>query len=646
MRFTSIAFFLIAGPILSAQSFSDACDYVPPRQANNWYFVNSAGLTFNHSVNALTDNNVMVIGKASAVMSDSLGDLLMLTDGLKVWNRNFDVMPGGSQLLGDIGCTQSSVIIANPDVPYVYYIFTVDKLYPPGFPIPTHGLNYAVVSFLNESLGEVTSSSNALLPEVTEKITAVYHANGEDVWVLTHGYQFPGVSGDTDGNAFYSFLVTGSGVNKNPVISRAGSSHEGDLTSNNNVGYMKASPDGSKVALAIFGLGRIELFDFDNQTGEAFLSETSDQGQFPSVFGIEFSPDVSKLYAASAPLNNMGSTIYQMDLNDPDPFLSPEIISTTNDSIYGALQLGPDGKIYVARFKSSLVGKDCVGVIENPNRPGPACNFREAGVSLEGRQGNSGLPNFMQGYLDIPHFVYYNHCLGDETSFQIWNYTNIDSQSWDFGDPESGANNSSPDELPLHRFTKPGTYAVSVTEVYNGQNFTNSEQVTILPLPNVDLGSDSLFMYPGASFTLDAGPGWDYYFWNGEPGGQKFVASDTGLYYVMVVDSNCCYNVDSVRIFPSDVYIPNAFTPNNDGYNDQFKPVGLPGGVLNFEMLIYSRWGQLLSTSRDIRTGWDGKINGTPAPLGVYIYKISYDVQLDFGTYDSIVLKGHVTLLR
>jgi gliding motility-associated-like protein len=648
--------------LLCAQSFSDDCDYVLPQQANTWYFVNNAGVSFNNSVEALTNNNVLTIGSSTSVMSDANGNLLFLTDGIHVWDNTFEVMPGGTQLAGNYGCTQTAVIVQNPDDELLYYIFTVDKLFPPSYTLDTtQGLNFSILYMANrDGKGDVTSANIKLLPEVTEKITAVRHANGSDIWVIAHGYEFDEVPGDNDGDAFYAFLVTGSGVSTTPVVSHTGHVHSGLLRSNNNVGYMKASSDGTRIGLAIFGKGDvpgeavIEVFDFDASTGSVNYWDGSEVNQYPGAFGVEFSPDASKLYVTTTPLNPtepVPSLLYQFDLDSPDPFDNPQVIhslSFVDAAFFGALQLGPNGRIYVAKFYSVFIGNEVLSVIENPNRPGSACNFKLDGLSLEGRKGNLGLPNFMQGYLDIPHFLYENHCFGDTSKFQIRNYINIDSQSWNFGDPASGAQNTGTAATPLHRFTSPGTFSVSVTENFNGGSFPAAEDIIIHPLPPVDLGDDFLFLYPGSSFTLDAGEGYDYYFWNGSDvhTGRYFSASDTGMYYVKVVDFNCCYNYDSVWVLPSQVFMPNAFSPNSDNVNDIFLPVGLPGGVYNFNMIIFNRWGRLVFESNEFTEGWDGKVNGEPAPIGLYIYKTVFDVELDFGKFVSVSLTGHVTLLR
>jgi gliding motility-associated-like protein len=82
---------------------------------------------------------------------------------------------------------------------------------------------------------------------------------------------------------------------------------------------------------------------------------------------------------------------------------------------------------------------------------------------------------------------------------------------------------------------------------------------------------------------------------------------------------------DSVTVFVVP-YIPNAFTPNNDGLNDQFRILGLPPeNITKFNLEIYNRWGQSVFHSTDITLGWDGTFNGQPCPDGEYIWVIYYE---------------------
>lgn len=96
------------------------------------------------------------------------------------------------------------------------------------------------------------------------------------------------------------------------------------------------------------------------------------------------------------------------------------------------------------------------------------------------------------------------------------------------------------------------------------------------------------------------------------------------------------------------IYIPNAFTPNEDNVNDFFKPEILGLDTQNFTMMIFDRWGNLIYTTQDINKPWDGSIyNGpskkSPAPDGIYQYVIKITDLKDKNTYK---LRGHITLIR
>lgn len=100
------------------------------------------------------------------------------------------------------------------------------------------------------------------------------------------------------------------------------------------------------------------------------------------------------------------------------------------------------------------------------------------------------------------------------------------------------------------------------------------------------------------------------------------------------------YNFISAEValaaYASELFIPNVFSPNEDGRNDVFKPRGTE--PFEYELRIYDRWGNLVFSSTDIDTGWDGTFNGKPMNSAVFVYYI-----LSGG---SVIDKGNVTLLR
>jgi gliding motility-associated-like protein len=615
---------------------------VAGHEADIWFFGKNAALDFTGDETvALAINNVLDPLQGCAIMCDSSGNILLFTNGAQVFDRQQTVMPNGNNLHGDLGVTMPALIVPKPGDHAIYYIFTVDR--PQIFPGDTTvwGLQYSEVNMtLNGGRGDVTLLKNySLFGEVSEKISAVMHSNGRDIWVVSHRF---------DSDEFCAFLVTPDGVDTTGYVSsQSGSVHAGPSNTNNSVGFMKISPDGSRLALAVQGDGYFEIFDFDNSSGRVSNPIKSDNYSF--AYGVEFSPDTRYLYATTAPYNGepgFPSTLYQFDLSlGPGTFNSPVELAVNSDAEYFyGLQLGTDGRIYVAR---SPLAFDALGVIYNPKRPGTACNFNlldgnAASLPLAGKRSRYGLPVFLQSYFDRPHFEIENVCFSDTTWFRLTNDANITSISWNFGDG-TGAGNTSTEFEPTHVFSAPGDFTVSVTETYNGENYTYSEVVTVAELPAVQLG-DTLYLYPGSTLLLDAGEGYQTYQWSTGETSQTIKIMEPGDFWVEVQDNRCCFNGDSVHVKIFDVLVPNAFRPG--GANPVFKAKPTSGQAIeNFAMYIYNRWGQLVFESRDIFEGWDGRFNGKDAPGDVYIWVINYDVAKETGT-ETITYKGNLVLLR
>jgi gliding motility-associated-like protein len=89
------------------------------------------------------------------------------------------------------------------------------------------------------------------------------------------------------------------------------------------------------------------------------------------------------------------------------------------------------------------------------------------------------------------------------------------------------------------------------------------------------------------------------------------------------------------------IYVPNAFTPNNDGLNDLFKPIiGIRFTLDDFR--IFNRWGQRVFSTRQKDYGWNGKTGGTEQPAGMYVW---YLMAKDRNG-KQVKLKGTVVLIR
>lgn len=95
-----------------------------------------------------------------------------------------------------------------------------------------------------------------------------------------------------------------------------------------------------------------------------------------------------------------------------------------------------------------------------------------------------------------------------------------------------------------------------------------------------------------------------------------------------------------------EVYFPNAFSPNSDGINDEFKPaIANNCGFASFEINIYHKSGSLVYNSTDSTSGWDGRHRNQPAPADVYYYIAKYTVTANENEIPQIIT-GDLSLLR
>lgn len=172
--------------------------------------------------------------------------------------------------------------------------------------------------------------------------------------------------------------------------------------------------------------------------------------------------------------------------------------------------------------------------------------------------------------------------------------------------------------------------------------FSHMHFVMIAPMPSVNLGRDTFICSPD-HLLLDAGnPGMTYEWNNGSRTQTIWANEGDGLFWVKVTNDSNCSASDSISIKPCSplnyLFVPNVFTPNDDGENDVWRIGGLqyfPGVVVK----LFDRWGrQIFVSEPDYPKPWDGKRNGKLLPMDAYYYVID----LKDG---SKPIRGSVTLI-
>ncbi|MEL6865696.1 MAG: PKD domain-containing protein [Bacteroidota bacterium] len=226
---------------------------------------------------------------------------------------------------------------------------------------------------------------------------------------------------------------------------------------------------------------------------------------------------------------------------------------------------------------------------------------------------------------------------------------------WTFGD-----GSTSSDISPTHIYEEPGVYDVTVDITspigcYIGDSWDDWIRVRPSPIADFSFSPNNPTNFnPLVTFTDES---FEPQFWEWDFDGDGFsfeqnpvfTFPDTGLQVVQLIvthESGCQDSITQlIDVEPRIRYfIPNAFTPNSDDLNDEFKGGGFFVGMRDFRMTIWNRWGEMIFETRDPNEGWNGrKFNtGELAPLGVYVYIINYLEPRGKRTQ----LKGFATLLK
>jgi gliding motility-associated-like protein len=547
-----IVIFILQTPIIFCQL-----------QNNNWVFGYGARVNFSGPIPVGSSNAAINSNESTASVSDpSTGQLLFYTDGLKVWDANNDVMPNGSNLLGGFynSCTQGALIVPFPEDNQRFYLFTLEELEAQSVnPLADNGLRYSIVDMtLNGGLGDVqvATMNTPLATDLTEKLIVIRSTEIKGFWVIAH---------KKNANEFLAWKIDACGVSAQPAISTVGSIFAISPffgATEAWAGAMDASPDGNRIGMPIDWSDRIEFFDFNKTTGVVSnpltVNVTDDSPpEFLRKYGACFSPDGSKFYYTNI------NSVYQLNLST----YNSDAIESSNTLIYSPIlepnnypcfqiEQAPNNKLYVAIGNSGRLDE-----ISNPNSFGLGCGYVSNAISFSPATCQLGLPTQVPlgGFAASSTITFLpDSCLQSSISFSIPSTSPIIQINWNFGDPNSGANNSSSSLNPNHLFSETGTYQITATVEFDC--FT--ETVT----QNINL-------------------------------------------------------IDCIDTLSSDVSFefPNVITTNGDGINDLFEIQDLP---TNTEVIIINRWGNVVLKSDNYQNNWDGKdSSGKELVDGVYTYK-------------------------
>ena len=408
----------------------------------------------------------------TASISDVNGNLLFVSDGYVILDKNYNEMngPDKMQLYG----RNAKIMIQQIPESEKYYLFYSTDNQSPGNGNNSRTLKYALIDMsLNNGNGDVVTYDNIIDTVISEAFTIAAGKNASEFWLVTHRHS-------TD--SFFVYPITSAGLGGTPVVSRAGTS--GEL-----MDYifrdLKTSFDGKMIAGIAYRnytvnfattYSFVEVFNFDAASGRLVSRVRSRRGfgYYLTYMSLEFSPDNRLLYeclntrAYGLQPCGFGHGIinqYNLCYQDSTEF-SRYMVNIANKTAlcapnvsWGNIQMGADKRIYLPYTGTT------VSTIDFPKRIGSYLGYEFNSLTLP--VGNSGIiatPNFTHYIMEKAiknNIVYDGGCFPAPIHFKITNDT-ISKVQWDFGDPASLTNTVTMAD-PSHAFSSPGFYTVTAT---------------------------------------------------------------------------------------------------------------------------------------------------------------------------------------
>lgn len=385
-------------------------------------------------------------------------------------------------------------------------------------------------------------------------------------------------------------------------------------------------------------------YDGDSLVYELFQPFDGLNGQCPIIGN--FTPNLS----TNCP--NSYTLCPNLPVNPPFPFITWKAPYSTNDML-GGVPMRVNSSTGLVTATPNLQGYFVIGVKVKEYRHGVLISETKRDFQLIVKP----CPSYVVAAAQAPQAI----CASNNVSFVNNSTGNNLGFNWYFGDPTTLADTS---HVVSPTYTYPGTgnYSVTLVAYVSDKPLCNDTVTTTVAIS--DLFKSSFTYTPQAcsenivafSANVQSPPGttptWSWNFGDGQTSTNQnptHTYTQGGNYIINLITTipnsvGCAdtLSAQTIRVEANpEVYIPNTFTPNGDGFNDVFKVRGPQFAIFYFA--VYNRWGQLIFETNDITQGWDGTYKGKLADPGVFGYYAKMKCKDDS---EEIFKKGNVTLIR
>lgn len=503
------------------------------RETYNWIFGDKAGLTWNTTRNftgyyvygggavsskTLTDMPTNITSPLAATqgcftLSDRKGNLLLFSNGAKLYNGSQAVINSTTDMIGNIDVAQAGILFPYPGKPGKYVAVTTGRW-------STDILAYTVIDMKgNSGLGSIESINNSFPSgagrrgKVGSSVTATRHANGVDYWVIAPGKGSP--------SYLNIWRFTPNGVeapDSYPLPASVGVDKAN--------GYIKISPDGKHFVWGTFSDSKLFFGKFDNATGKfSNIRYITGSGGGNEFYGVEFSRSGNYMYVSKTTSSVVSNyLLYAFDFNalinssNPQDYYQNEMKRISFPSSKGgmpaALQLGPDGRMYISGHAATAGYPTSLYVIENPEQFNNLKIFRLDNF-LNGTP-MFGLPSFAASWFELKIEGETEFCLdymereytltiskgvgSEELAYTQWNFgdgTLINDSNIEDGDIQSH----------MHAYGAAGNYTITITShKANGEEITAMKQtlaVNVLAIPSFTVTADDVCVGESGTMTVN-----------------------------------------------------------------------------------------------------------------------------------------------
>jgi gliding motility-associated-like protein len=667
------------------------------RERDNWYFASNAAINFPAGASPVeVDNASKITGSPSVSISVSdskTGQLLFYSDGITVWDKSNSIMDNGASIFAPNVCDYV-IYSPNPANKSQYFVFSYTG----------KRISYAVIDIsLNGGLGKVVSYNNVVAQFATRKFTIAKHgtydaywlitlrgSNGNDTFecypITTAGIQSPirSIMGFNNGDFSYqSELITNGAGNK--IIATNYSSAKPEVTVydfSKNCGtvstpkkltipsgfiYPKApvfSKNDNNLFVSFSGVINyvvqysgtdFQNFQFIHLSNN--IKKDMKLGPDGKIYIIKATPDIHELDVIDDPdaatptytvsggltLKNTPIALFPSFINDvstPGSQQKPPIIDVVNTCYKDTVIFTPSDLPLLDSLDWNF--GDAASQKNTSKLDIPSHIYSDTGnfkVTLSWY--NCGVKSSATKQVQIITIPNIN--LGADTTLcyndSITLSTNLKNLSlaWSNGSTDT-----------FLTITKAGIYSLTASA---GPRCKGTDSIVIgyYPKLEVDFFDSTYILCEDADETvvLRADTGYKAYLWQPDSlATASIVAKKAAWYTVTVTNNKGCTAKDSVLVnslCDNNFYVPNAFTPNNDGRNDIFLPTY--NDIFNYRLEIYTRWGEKVFETTNPTIGWDGTHKGYACEDGAYIWRLTYQ-GLKYKIVRTYTQKGVVNLLR